>query len=239
MKIKKILVFLTIFFLVTGCSSFYIVCSLYPFYLEENITNEDEIEGTWKANVISLKDIPDDWYWGATDTLCQWKIKRSALTTKYITKGGLDSIRYHPEKHYLVELIGNSPDTALYKFKLVLFRVNNALYGDFSPSGNTVLKNSMMIKSNYFRVHTLARITIKSDEIKVSFLSDDTMKQLIGEKRARIKHRLIGETDRLVLTALPKDLTSMIEQYGHLKRFIDWEGEPTALRLTPFKTVKP
>ena len=245
MKIKKILFILFIFFLIAGCGDYFMICSLNPFYIEKNITLEDEIEGSWIAKVIPAVDIPENdnhiaATWGKLDTLCEWKIKRFAAIINYRAKNGSDSIGYNmPENYYRVEMVQTVADTAIYKFILVLFKINNVLYGDFIPEANTIFQNSLFASSNFFRVHTLARITVKNGGLDISFLGDDTMKQMISERRVRIKFKWVEETSRLLLTASSAELTAMIERYGTEKRFIDWDTQSTMLKLTPSKTVQP
>ncbi len=227
--------------IVSACNSNFIVCSLYPFYIPQNIVNNDHIEGLWKAEIFDESELPAEiidnsstfynYYWGVMDTLCKWSIKRFAYETKYGTHSGKDSIGYLPGNYYVVQLIGNNSYTALYKFKLVLFRVKGELYGDFTPFETDGLKNSLLANSLYLKVHTLAKIDLKGKKMRISFLSNDTMQALIGLKHARIKHRLIGETNRLTLTATSNELTTMIEKYGKSPRFINWDRQSTMLKL--------
>lgn len=107
------------------------------------------------------------------------------------------------------------------------------------PEEKTVFTNSFFASSNFFRVHTLARITTNNKELKLSFLGEDTMKQIIMGRRVRIKYKWVEETKRLLLTAPSKELTAMIERYGTDKRFIDWDFQSTMLNLKSFKSDKP
>jgi len=236
MKLRKLLIVSGILLLISGCSEFVMICSLNPFYLDKNIAIVPEIEGNWSVQPIqSKKDSTDknSSHWELADTTSVWQIKQFIAEEKVKTKQGKDSTVFKPQTHYVVKLIGNNPDTAQYQFRLVLFRLNNVIYADFSPRETAAIKASRMARENYFTVHTLARITFQDKQLKVSWLGADYMKGMIENKRVRIKYRYVHDAGRLLLTASSADLTEMIERYADEKRFIDWEDQPAMLKLTP------
>jgi len=240
MKIKKLVLILFIFFLIAGCGDYFMICSLYPFYLKKNITlaegTDGGIVGNWNAKPIK-SDANTDFLWKIADSTCIWNIQRTTSREKITTKTGNFDGDF--EWFYIVKLTGNSPDTTIYQFKLVVFWVNKVLYGDFTPINNAAIQNSQMAKDNYLPVHTLARLSIEKNELKVSWLNYQTMKSMIEEKRVRIKFRWIPDLNRFVLTASSAELTAMIERYGSEKRFIDWDNQPAMMKLTRVNTSKP
>lgn len=234
MKLRKLLIVFGIFLFISGCSDFVMICSLNPFYLEQNITLSPEIEGNWSAHPIqSKKDSTDknSDHWELADTTSVWQIKQFISEEKMKDKQGKDSSVFKPQNHYVVTLTGNNPDSAQYQFCLFLFRINGALYGDFSPREIPAIQKSRMARENYFTVHTLARIKVQNKQLNISWLGAEYMKSMIENKRVRIKYRWVEDANRLLLTASSKDLTEMIERYGHQKRFIDWEDQPAMLKL--------
>lgn len=234
MKLRKLLIIAGIFLFISGCTDFMMICSLNPFYLQMNITLAPEVEGNWSIHALrSKKDSIDNnsSKWEMTDTTSVWQIKQFISEEKTKTKKGIDSTVYKPQNYYVVKLTDNHPDTTRYQFELTLFRINGALYGDFSPREITDMRNSRMAKENYLTVHTLARITIQDKQLKVSWLGADYMKGMIEEKRVRIKYRYVPSAGRLLLTASSEDLTEMIERYAHQKRFIDWDDQQAMLKL--------
>lgn len=238
MKLRKLLIVTGILLFISGCSEFLMICSLNPFYLDKNITLVPEIEGNWSAHGIQSKNDSTDKnssHWELADTSSVWSIRQFISEEKIKTKQGKDSTVYKPQKHYVVKLVGNNPDSAQYEFRMVLFRVNQFLYADFSPRTTLAMKNSRMARENYFTVHTLARITFQNKQLKVSWLGSDYMKGMIEEKRVRIKYRYVPDAGRLLLTASSEDLTEMIERYAHQKRFIDWDNQQAMLKLTQIK----
>ena len=238
MKLKKILIASGILLFISGCSSFVMICSLNPFYLDKNVLLAPEIEGNWSVQPIqSKKDSTDknSSKWKMADTTSVWQIKRFISEETVKNKKGTDSTVFKPQNFYVVKLTGNNPDSVRYQFHLTLFRINGILYADFSPREITDIRNSRMAIENYFTVHTLALITFQDKQLKISWLGADYMKEMIEKKRVRIKYRYVPDAGRLLLTASSEELTAMIERYADQKRFIDWEDQPAMLKLTQIK----
>jgi len=235
MKLQKLLIIFGILLFISGCSSFVMICSLNPFYLKENIMLVPEIEGNWSAHQIqSKKDstAKNSSHWEMADTLSTWSISQRIFKETQKSKQGKDSVVFKTQNDYVVKLVGSSPDSAKYQFNMVIFRINNVLYADFSPYEFTAIKGSRMAKENFFTVHTLARITFQGKQLKISWLGADYMKGMIENKRVRVKFKYVPDAGRLLLTASSEDLTEMIERYADQKRFIDWDDQPAMLKLT-------
>jgi hypothetical protein len=235
MKLRKLAMIFGIILFISGCSDFMMICSLNPFYLEKNITLTPEIEGNWIAHPIkSKKDSAEktNSIWEKADTTFVWKIYRFAAEEKRRTNSGKDSLILLPKNFYVVKFTGDNPDSAKYQFHLTLFKINGVLYGDFCPRELTAINASRMAKENYFTVHTLARIQVQNKQLFVSWLGSEYMKDMIEQKRVRIRYRWVEEAKRLLLTASSKELTDMIERYADEKRFIDWNDQPAMLKLT-------
>ena len=234
MKLRKLLIVVGIFLFISGCSDFCMICSLNPFYLEKNVAVVPEIEGNWSAHAIKPKSDSKNknrGKWEMADTISVWRINQFISEEKIKTPKGKDSTTFKPQNFYVARLSVNNPDSARYQFHLTLFRINGVLYGDFSPREVTDIRRSLMAKENYFAVHTLARIQVKSKQLFVSWLGSDYMKDMIEKKRVRIKYRYVPDAGRLLLTASSQDLAEMIGRYASEKRFIDWEDQPAMLKL--------
>ncbi|HAH25836.1 MAG TPA: hypothetical protein DCL77_19115 [Prolixibacteraceae bacterium] len=235
MKPKKLLLILGIILFISGCSDFIMICSLNPFYLEKNIVLSPEMEGYWSAQAIKSKSdstSKSSSHWELADTTSTWHIKQFISEEKVKTKRGKDSTVFRPQNYYIVKLADKHPDSIQYQFQMVLFRVKDHLYADFRPYEILAIKNSRMAKENYFKVHTVARITIQNKQFNVSWLGADYMKEMIEKKRVRIKYNYVHDAGRLLLTASSEELTHMIERYGDETRFIDWQDQPAQLKLT-------
>ena len=146
-------------------------------------------------------------------------------------KKGKDSTTYKPENYYIVKLLQQT-DTNDYRFKVVLFKVNKALYADFIPYAKEELFKSRLSSGSFFEVHTLARVTFAGSKMDLSWLGADCMKEMIEKKRVRVNYQWVNETGRFLLSASSGDLTAMIDRYGDQPRFIDWENQQARLKLT-------
>ena len=235
MKRKKLLLITGLLLLFIGCDNYYMICSLNPFYTEKNILLESRIEGSWLAKAVKApKDSGssnDSEIWGLADTTSTWTIKRAISKWVVKDKHGVDSTTFKPENYYHAKLTRSS-DSTNYEFKVALFRVNKGLYADFIPNNKEGLLKSKLSSGSFFEVHTLARVTIDNNRIKLSWLGSDCMKEMIEKKRVRVNYQWVQETGRFVLTASSNDLTAMIDRYADQSRFIDWENQKAKLELT-------
>lgn len=234
MKHRKLLIVAGIILFISGCSDFLMICSLNPFYLNKNVVLAPEIEGSWSAHQIQSKEDAKNnssSHWEMADTLSSWSIRQRILRETQKTRQGKDSTVFKPQNDYVVKLVGSNPDSAKYQFQMVLFKINNVLFADFSPYEITAIKESRMAKENYLTVHTLARVNLRNKQLFVSWLGTDYMKTMIEEKRVRIKYKYVPSAGRLILTASSEDLTAMIKRYAFETRFIDWEDQSAMLKL--------
>lgn len=231
-KLLPITVLLLIFI---GCDNFYMICSLNPFYIEKNILLEKRIEGSWMTKPILSKtdsgSKSNSDIWGIADTTSIWTIRQ--FISKYVVKNkrGEDSTTLKPENYYIAKLVRQT-DSSIYEFKVVLFQVKDGLYADFIPNNKEGLMKSKLATNSFFEVHTLARCTFNNNQMQLSWLGADCMKEMIEKKRVRVNYQWVKEVNRFVLTATPKELTGMIERYADQSRFIDWENQKAKLSLT-------
>jgi hypothetical protein len=237
-RLKKLFV-IGIVLLLTGCTDFFMICSLNPFYLDKNIHFLPEIEGNWNATrrpklSESGKDEGPS-VWNRLDTTSVWKIKRHISKDTNKTKNGADTIVYTVMNYYDVSLESCAPDSVVYRFKMVLFKVNKGVYADFMPVENSGLEKSRFAAESYFKVHTLARIDLTGEQFKISWLGAEYMKDMIEKKRVRVSYRWVSEAKRLLLTGSSEQLTGMIERYADEPRFVDWENQQAMLKLNRIK----
>lgn len=231
MKRRKLLLISVLLLLFIGCDdSYFMICSLNPFYIEKNIILEKQIEGSWIAINVWPKDSSRSSIWGAADTTSTWTIKQAI--TKWVVKDkkGVDSTTWKPENYYNAKL-SRLTDSTKYEFKVVLFRVEKDLYADFVPQDKRGLMKSELATNGFFEVHTLARVKLNNNRIDLSWLGADCMKEMIEKKRVRVNYQWVKEAGRFVLTASPNELTAMIERYADQNRFIDWDKQKAKLEL--------
>jgi len=237
MGYRKLMPVLVLLLLFIGCDNFYMICSLNPFYTNEKIVLEPLLEGAWTAKPTRVdKDSTssNSVIWGIADTTSTWTIKRRIVKWVVKNKQGEDSTTLKPENYYIAKLSLNT-DSVNYEFKVVLFRVKNHLYGDFVPSNKERLLKSKLAEHSFLEVHTLARISLANNQMQVSWLGSDCMKEMIEKKRVRVKYHYVQDANRLMLTAGSDDLTRMIERYADQQRFIDWDKQQAKLNFNRIK----
>jgi hypothetical protein len=236
MYLKKTLIIAVCFLVITGCSDFFMICSLHPFYLDKNVVLLHEVEGSWTAKPLNPKsntnpkEKSDVWF--RSDTLLEWKIERYISKTTQKTPKGKDTTVVNPMNFSEVKQISRAPDTLQYSFKMVLFRIRNVLYADFTPRDNIIRSDSRFGQESYFPVHTLAKLKIMGGHMDISWLGAEYMKEMIEKKRVRVNYSWVESAKRLVLTGTPEQLTGMIDRYAAEPRFIDWENQLAMLHLT-------
>jgi hypothetical protein len=239
MRHKNKLIATLILLLASGCSDFFMICSLNPYYLDHNTLCIPLVEGDWMAIPLfrksdSGKNETKD-VWEKADTASIWRIERVILKQTVKTSGGKDSTVLSPQNSYSVKLIGSFPDSASYEFRMVLFQVKKEIYGDFYPTNHAGLAESRFATESHFPVHTLARIDTDGERFEVSWLGAEYMKEMIEKKRVRVSYRWVGSAKRLLLTGSSEQLTGMLERYADETRFIDWKNQPAMLKLNKVK----
>jgi hypothetical protein len=120
MWLKKVLIVIVGFLVLSGCSEYFMICSLHPFYLDKNVVLSSGIEGFWSTRPLfpeSTAEKTDVWF--RLDTLSTWKIERYISKSTQKTAAGKDSIVLNPLNFYEVKLITSSPDSTQYSFKMV------------------------------------------------------------------------------------------------------------------------
>jgi len=191
------------------------------------------VEGTWSARPLipkSVKEKSDVWF--SADTLCEWKIERYISRTTQKTPKGKDTTVVNPMNFYEVKLISIASDSLPHSFKMVLFKIKNVLYADFTPRDNLIFSGSRFARESYFPIHTLARVKITNGKMDISWLGAEYMKEMIEKKRVRVNYSWVESAKRLLLTGTSEQLTGMINRYAGEPRFIDWENQLAMLHLT-------
>ena len=233
MKRKIFLPLFVILLTFMGCDDFFMICSLNPFYTENKIVLESRVEGSWMAKpsrVANDSTQKNSVIWDMIDTTSTWTIKQFIGKWVVKNKAGEDSTTYKAENFYVAKLSRISDSTS-YEFKVVLFRIKNSLYADFSPRNKDALLKSKLAANSFLEMHTLAHVDLKNQQMRLSWLGADCMKDMIEKKRVRVNYHYVSEVKRLMLTASSEDLTKMIERYGDQPRFIDWDVQQAKLEL--------
>lgn len=230
MQKRNLLPLTVLLLLLLGCDSYYMICSLNPFYIEKNITLVPEVEGSWQVKPLRSGNESSSSTWGLADTTSTWTIKQCISKWVVKNKKGEDSTTFKPENYYIAKLTRASDSTS-YEFKVVLFHVKKGLYADFMPNNKEGLMKSKLATGSFFEVHTLVRVVLNNNQVKLSWLGADCVKEMIEKKRVRVNYKWVQEASKFILTASSHELTGMIERYADQPRFIDWEKQNAKLEL--------
>jgi hypothetical protein len=235
MKKSKTITVAVLIFLLWGCNDFFMVCSINPYYIEKNIVLDPTLEGTWLSSPVNPVNASNDKsvVWKEADTTLTWKIERYISRDVYKDRFGKDSVSIKPQNYYMVKLQPPGSDSASYQFKMVLFKIKGNIYADFMPVTNFAMEHSRMVKENFLLMHTLARINTEGKSHIFSWLSEQTMKEMIESKHVRARYLYSRSVERLMLTGSSDQLTEMIERHASEKRFISWDEQPAIMKINP------
>ncbi len=233
MKYQKMFLITLMILLFTACDNFFMICSLNPFYQEKNITLIPDIEGIWttaQTNTPADTTQSKGSVWEQLDTTSVWTIRREFSEERLKDHLNRDSSVFHPLNYYHAQLSGGTTCSVLINFKVVFFTVGKNLYADFLPLENN-LNKSRLVNDSYFKIHTLAKVDRHNNQVTLSWLGSDSVKDMLENKRVRLSYRWVREAGRLLLTGPSAELTGMLERYGEEKRFIDWDTQQAKLKL--------
>ncbi|MCE1198720.1 MAG: hypothetical protein LWW85_07115 [Marinilabiliales bacterium] len=230
----KWLLWALVILLFAGCSDFVLICSLNPFYQQKDVVHLPAIEGKWSVRPITCKGKKEA-TWRNSDTASIWRFRRETQVEHLKSSTGKDSVATRLLDSYRIDFLEGGSDTVRYRFIAVFFRIDGNLFADFMPADISGLERSFFAKEGFLRVHTLARLTYDGNLPRFSWLSYDTVKEMLEKKRARLSYRWAGSSNRLLLTGTPEELTSAIHRYGNQPRYIDWDKQDARLQLKPIK----
>ncbi len=234
MKRRKMFLIMVMILLVTACDDFFMICSLNPFYQEKNITPIPDIEGIWSAapaKIAADTTKNKNSIWNQLDTTSVWTIRRAYSEEILKDRFDRDSTVFHPLNYYHLQLSGGTTCSTLFKFKVVFFKVGQNHYADFLPVESNLLNKSRLVDDSYFKIHTLAKVDRHNNQVTLSWLGADSVKDMLENKRVRLSYRWVKDAGRLLLTGSSAELNGMLERYGGEKRFIDWEIQQAILKL--------
>lgn len=182
MKIRKVLSFLTILPILSGC----VIWSFYPFYSEKDLFENDILSGKWIDE----------------DSLI-WNFSHP------VTKNG--TIEIMDKKSY--ELNMTDYDLKKTRYSVNLFKLDKYVFLDFfvqqieNQPGVAAKSDVSWWSLHVLPVHTIAKLTVEPDTLKINWIDGDWLEKQINEKKIKIKHENNGD---VLLTAKTADLQKMI-----------------------------
>ncbi len=187
MKTRNLFIVSFAAFFLSGC----LILSFYPFYTESDLFENDILTGKWIDE--------DSLVWNFTHPVI--KTNTSETTDK---------------KTYNLNLLDYDFKNTSYNVNL--FKLENTYFLDFyvekienepsEPSKSDVTWWSLHL----LPVHTIAKLTIVSDTLNISWFDIAWLENQIKEKKIKIRHENNGEN--ILLTAKTKDLQKMISKYA-------------------------
>jgi hypothetical protein len=218
MNIHKTVVVFGIALLLAGC-----ITSLHPFYTEKDLLFDPSLLGTW----VAVNPEP-----GRQE-------EKEAMTWTFARSGEKSYDVVIQEKEFALSDLGplmdqlvksitraynqgvpaGPPDTRERKpepgepaaFEAHLVRLGKSAFMDIVPKDAPMVKNSFYLMQ-MVPVHTLWRISIKKNEVRLAMLDDDWFEKMIEQKKVTIGYA--DSEGRYILTASTEELQQFVVHYG-------------------------
>ncbi len=196
---KKILLlalcFVTIF---SGCR----VISFFPFYTPDDIIVDDRIIGEWmmedEIEANEKGENSDKKAYGI------WRFQYNTLGSSSKPDSTNIQLTFPTCKGWL----NNHSE-----YEVRLFKLGNNTYLDFYLEElEPDLDIDIFTSFHLMPVHTLAKVELGTDTIKIKWMDDEWLDKMYKENKVRIQH--LENEDRRLLTASSKELKRFLLKYG-------------------------
>ncbi|MCK7479488.1 MAG: hypothetical protein M0C28_20690 [Candidatus Moduliflexus flocculans] len=192
---------------------------------------------TWLSCVVSLLPLFDDGYLVSEPGLLgTWKIADSADTWTFEKADGMEYLLTQRQAEYDLEKPAGTEtppkkipgDTA--RFRARLGRLGAGLYLDLIPAekDNPVVHNDLY-NAHMVPGHTLARVWLDKDSLRIVFLDEDWLTEAIKDGRIALAH--VETKGFQVLTAPTSGLQAFILKYGGDKRAFPLQSAEGLVRV--------
>jgi hypothetical protein len=179
---------------------------------------------TWLSCVVSLLPLFDDGYLVSEPGLLgTWKVADDADTWTFEKADGMEYLltqrqaEYDLEKSVGLETPSKKVPGDTVRLRARLGRLGAGLFLDLIPAekDNPVVHNDLY-NSHMIPGHTLARIWLNKDSLRIVFLDEDWLTEAIKDGRIALTH--VEAESWLVLTAPTSGLQTFILKYGGDKK---------------------
>lgn len=195
MRNRVILLSLTIL-LFNSC----IIKSLQPFYIIQSLSFNESLLGNWTDNKKG-----------------QWTVESIKDKFEQDRKDGVelseDDTRLYKaySKGYFIEII---KEDKVAGFIAMPFLIGKQYFLDFIPMEIEDEEINSLAAQHLLKTHSVAKLDINSEqEVSLSWLSEERIKELFQDEKIRLKHEKIGIQEDLVLTASSKELYTFLKKY--------------------------
>ena len=213
-KFKSILV-VGLFLLLSSC----IVKSIQPFYLKDHIKFNEKLLGSWTT--------------GKTST---WEFLSFKESWEKDNEGDVELMKEDKEAYELykdayVVNYNSSDKEAL--FLVMPFMVDEHLFLDFTPFDYEDSGLNSLAAQHLLKTHSVTFVDFQEvGSIKLKWLDESVVKNLINENKIRIKHEQTGIDEDLVLTASSEELYRFLQKFMASNIENKWDKDV-------IKTLKP
>lgn len=192
---------------------------------------------TWLSCVVSLLPLFDDGYLVSEPGLVgTWKVADGADTWTFEKAEGLEYLLTQRQAEYDVERSADreAPSTKVpgdtVRLRARLGRLGAGLFLDLIPTGkdNPEVHNDLY-NAHMIPGHTLARVWLDKDSLRIVFLDEDWLTEAI--KDGRIALTQVQTENFLVLTAPTSGLQTFILKYGGDKKAFPVQGAEELIRV--------
>jgi hypothetical protein len=187
----------------SGCLS-----TLYPLFTEKDLTYDARLIGEWKKKkdkeimVIEKASRQDLGKFPALQQLADKAYIVSIKTT--------ENLNLEDSSH-------NHEVTIEQKFIAFLTQLGTGLYLDFFPAPTTRQQQyNELYTAHFIAMHSFYRVQLHNDRsVELSQLNEDFLKNLINQKRIRIKHE-VKLDGSYIITAPTEELQQYVLKYGNI-----------------------
>ncbi|MCA0131785.1 hypothetical protein [Winogradskyella alexanderae] len=195
-KLRSIVV-IGLLFMLSSC----IVKSIRPFYLKEHVKFNEKLIGNWTTGKNST--------WQITSFKESWeKDNEGNLILKEEDKEAFESYK----EAYIINYTSSEKEAL---FLAMPFMVDEHLFLDFTPFDFEDSGINGLAAQHLLKTHSAAFVDFQEDgSIKFKWLDESVLKNLIDQKKIKIKHEKTGIDEDFILTASSEEL------YKFLKKFM-------------------
>ena len=185
-----------------------IVKSLQPFYTTESIAYQKDFVGKWIDNkkhtweVISFKKA-----FLEENKTSKISEEDKAIFEKY-------------KEGYFVALTKKDEESV---FLTMPFIVDGQLFMDFIPFNYEDLTDDL-VSQHLLNTHSVAKIDKEENNLKITWLDEDRLKDLFKKDLLKLKHETVGFDESFVLTASSEELHRFLKKYINSNIENKWES---------------
>ena len=214
MKSKHFVIVLALF-LFSSC----IVKSLYPFYIENKISFNEALIGSW------IDQNEGKWLIESYKDKEKWKSENE--NQNKITEEDLLELEKYKDAYVLT--YNHKENGAL--FIVMPFLVGNDLFVDFEPIYYESDGLNTLVAQHLFKTHSVAKVDLKVESgFDISFLSQSKVEELLRNDKLKIKHEKTYLDEDLLLTASSEELYKFLTKYQKADIHHKWSKEVYKLR---------